>query len=133
MIDGEIVCIHAYPQIVFSGTKITKIRNTVSFSGTNQLTYSHIYEINTATRFYRKIKEQYTMHLPYRFRAAENAVCRSRSTVRQSNHFTKLLRTSESTQASPSSSTVTKGHFSWYAFLNVWKRLLFAGDGFAGA
>ena len=30
------------------------------------------------------------------------------------------------------SSTVTKGHFSWDAFLNVWKRLLFAGDGFAG-
>ena len=28
---------------------------------------------------------------------------------------------------------VTKGHFSWIAFLNVWKRLLFAGDGFAGA
>ena len=36
---------------------------------------------------------------------------------------------------SPSSSTVTKGHFSWHAFLNVWnwKRLLFTGDGFAGA
>ena len=29
--------------------------------------------------------------------------------------------------------TVTEGHSSWYAFLNVWKHLLFAGDGFAGA
>ena len=27
---------------------------------------------------------------------------------------------------------VTKGHFSWYAFLNLWKCLLFTGDGFAG-
>ena len=36
-------------------------------------------------------------------------------------------------QVSPSLSMVTKGHFSWYAFLNVWKHLLFAGDGFAGA
>ena len=73
------------------------------------------------------------MHLPYRFHAAENAVFQSRSTVRQFNHFTTVLRTSEFTQVSRSSSTVTKGHFLWYAFLNVWKRLLFAGDGFAGA
>ena len=29
-------------------------------------------------------------------------------------------------------STVTKGHFSWYAFLNVWKRLRFTGEGSAG-
>ena len=36
-------------------------------------------------------------------------------------------------QVSTSLSTVTKGHFSWYAFLNVWKCLLFAGEGFAGA
>ena len=28
---------------------------------------------------------------------------------------------------------VTKGHFSWDAFLNVWKHLLFAGDGSVGA
>ena len=28
---------------------------------------------------------------------------------------------------------VAKGHFSWCTFLNVWKCLLFAGDGFAGA
>ena len=28
---------------------------------------------------------------------------------------------------------VTKGHFSWYTFLNIWKCLLFAGDGFEGA
>ena len=31
-------------------------------------------------------------------------------------------------QVSPSSSKVTKGHFSWYAFLNIWKPLLFAGE-----
>ena len=73
------------------------------------------------------------MHLPYRFRTAENAVCQSRSTVRQFNHFTTVLQTQEFTQVSPSSSTMTKGHFSWYSFLSVWKRLLFAGDGFAGA
>ena len=36
-------------------------------------------------------------------------------------------------QASPFSSMVTKGHFSWYAFLNVWKLLLFARDNFKGA
>ena len=28
---------------------------------------------------------------------------------------------------------VIKGHFSWYTILNVWKRLLFAGDCFADA
>ena len=43
----------------------------------------------------------YIVHLPYRFRTAENAVCWSRSTVRQFNHFTTLLRTSEFTQVSP--------------------------------
>ena len=35
------------------------------------------------------------MHLSYRFHTAENAVCQSSSTVHQSNHFTKILRTSE--------------------------------------
>ena len=94
--------------------------------------YPHIYEINQATRFYGKIEGQYTVHLPNRFSAAENAVCRSHSTVCQFNHFTTVLQTSEFMQVSPSSSMVIKGHFSWYAFLNVWKRLLFAG-GFAGA
>ena len=59
--------------------------------------------------------------------------CRSRSTVRQFNHFTTVLWTSQFTQVSTSSSMVIKGHFSWYVFLNVWKHLLFAGDGFAGA
>ena len=95
--------------------------------------YPHIYEINPATRCHGKIVGQYTVHLLYRFRATETAVCRSHSTVRQSNHFTTVLRTSEFTQVSLSSSTVTKGHFSWYSFLSVWKHLLFAGDGFAGA
>ena len=33
---------------------------------------------------------------------------------------------------SPFSSTVTKGHFSRNAFLNIWKRLLFTGESFAG-
>ena len=94
--------------------------------------YPHIYEINLATRFDGKIEGQYAVHLPYRFRAAENAVCQSCSIVRRFNHFTTALRTSEFTQVSPSSSTVTKGHFSCYAFLNIWKRLLFTGDGFAG-
>ena len=74
------------------------------------------------------------MHLPpYRFRTDENTVCRSHSTVHQFNHFTTLLWTSEFTQVSPFSSMVAKGHFSWCTFLNVWKCLLFAGDGFAGA
>ena len=95
--------------------------------------YPHIYEINPAIRFYGKIKGQYIVCFPYQFNAAENAVCRSCSTVRQSNHITTVLWTSEFTQVTPFSSMVRKGHFSWYAFLNVWKRLLFAGDGFAGA
>ena len=33
----------------------------------------------------------------------------------------------------PFSSMVMKSHFSWYAFLNVWKCLLFTADGFADA
>ena len=36
-------------------------------------------------------------------------------------------------QVSPFSSMVTKGHFSWHAFLNVSKCLPFAGDSFEGA
>ena len=43
----------------------------------------------------------YIVHPPYQFRTAENAVCWSRSTVRQFNHFTTLLQTSEFTQVSP--------------------------------
>ena len=55
--------------------------------------------------------------------------------VCQSNHFTTadLLWTSEFMQVSPFSSMVTKGYFSWHAFSNIWKRLLFTGDSFAGA
>ena len=53
--------------------------------------------------------------------------------VRQSNHFTTALGTLEVMQVSPFLSMVTEGHFSWDAFLNVWKHLLFTGDGFAGA
>ena len=49
-----------------------------------------------------------------------------------SNHLTTVLQTSEFTQVSPFLSTVMKGHFSRDAFLNVWKCLLFTGDGFAG-
>ena len=59
----------------------------------------------------------YIVHLPYQFCAAENAVCQSRSTVRQFNHFITLLHTSEFTQVSPFSSTMAKGHFSWCTFL----------------
>ena len=94
--------------------------------------YRHSFEINPATRFYRKIEGQYIVHLPYWFRTAENTVCWSHSTVRQFNHFTTVLQTSGFMQASPSLLTVMKGHFLWYAFLNIWKRLLFAGDSFAG-
>ena len=96
--------------------------------------YPHIYEINPATRFYGKITGQYTVLLPYWFCAAENALCRSHSSVRrQFIHITTVLRTSKFTHVSPSSSMATKGHFSWYTFLNVWKHLLFAGGRFAGA
>ena len=95
----------------------------------HQQTYPHIYEINPVTRFYGKTTGV-PVHLPYWFCTAENAVCRSYLTVHQSNHFT-TLRTSEFTQVSPFLSMVTKGHFMWYAFLNVWKHLLLAGDGFA--
>ena len=35
-------------------------------------------------------------------------------------------------RVSPFSSMVKKGHFSWDAFFNIWKCLLFAGDGYAG-
>ena len=56
----------------------------------------------------------------------------SRPTVHQSNRFTTVLWISEFKQMSPFSSMVMKGHFSCYAFLNIWKRLLFTGDIFAG-
>ena len=56
------------------------------------------------------------------------AVCWSCSTVSQSSHFTTVLQTSESMQVSPFSSMMTEGHFSWHAFSNVWKCLLFAGE-----
>ena len=59
------------------------------------------------------------MHLPYWFRAAENAVCRSRSTVHQCNHFTSLLWTSEFMQVSPFSSMVMKD-FSWFRWRQFW-------------
>ena len=77
----------------------------------------------------------YTVHLPYPFCTAENAVCRSRSTVHQSSHITTVLWTSKFTRVSSFLPMVTKGHFSWYAFffLHLWKHLLFAGDGFVGA
>ena len=73
------------------------------------------------------------MRLPYEFCAAENAICRTHLTVRQFNHFTTLLRTSEFMQVSPFLSTVAIDHFSRCTFLNIWKCLLFTGDGFAGA
>ena len=59
------------------------------------------------------------------------AVCQSRKTVRQFNRFTTVLQTLEFMQVSPFSSTVTKGHFSWYAFLKVWKLLLLSKHRFA--
>ena len=121
-----------HPKIAFPGTKITKIRNTAWFSGTHQQTYPHINEINLATIVYRKITGQSTLHAS-RFRAAENDVCQSCLTVRQFNHFTTLPQTSEFRKVSPFSSMVAKDHFSGCTFLNIWKRLLFAGDGFAGA
>ena len=94
--------------------------------------YSHIYEIIPATWFYGKITGQsYIVHLPYWFCAPEKTVCWSCLTVRQSNHFTTVLRTSESMQVLSFSSVVIKGHFSWCAFFNIWKRLLFVGDGSA--
>ena len=73
------------------------------------------------------------MHLSCWFCADKNAVCPSRSTVRQFNHFITLLWTSEFTHVSPFLSVVAKNHFSWCTFLNVWKRLLFAVDGFPGS
>ena len=69
--------------------------------------------------------------LPFRFCEAENALCRSLSTVCQSSHFTTVLQTSEFMQESSFLSMMTKSHFS-YAFSNIWKHLLFTGDCFAG-
>ena len=93
--------------------------------------YPHVYETNPATRFYGKITRQYTVQLPYWFRVAEKAVCRSHSTVRQSNHIiTANFRVHASV------TFLTNGDerpFLMVAFLNVWKRLLFTGDGFSGA
>ena len=53
--------------------------------------------------------------------------------VRQSNCCTTALKTSEFMHVSPFLSMVTKDHFSWDAFINIWKCLHFARDGFAGA
>ena len=87
--------------------------------------YPHINEVNPATRFYGKITGQSTR--------CTSLTDSAQVTVHQFNHFTTLPRTSEFMQVSPFSSLVGKDHFSWCTFLNVWKRLLFAGDGFAGA
>ena len=82
---------HVYPKVAFSGAKITKVQNMVSFSGTHQQTYPHIYEIIPTTRVYRKLRGQsYIVHLPYWFCAAESAVCWSHLTICQSNHFTTV-------------------------------------------
>ena len=95
--------------------------------------YPHIYEKKSSYQIlWENHRAILIVHLLYRFRTAENPVCRSNLTVCQFNHFTTLLRTSEFTQVSAFSSTVAKDHFSWCTFLNVWKHL-FAGDGFAGA
>ena len=73
-----------------------------------------------ATRFYAKITGQfYTMHLLYWFYAAENAVCRSYSTVSKCSHCTAGLQTLGFTHVSPFSSMVTKGRFWWYSFLYI--------------
>ena len=77
--------------------------------------YPHISEINPAAKFYGKITGQSTLQIPCSW---EYCFCWSHSTV------TKALWTSECTQVSPVLSIVTKGHFSWDAFLNVWKCLL---------
>ena len=62
----------------------------------------------------------YIVHLPYRFRTAENAVCRSWLTVCQFNHFTTRLQTSAFMQVLPFSSIVAKDRFSRCTFLKVW-------------
>ena len=77
--------------------------------------YPHISEINPAAKFYGKITGQSTLQIPCSW---EYCFCWSHSTV------TKALWTSECTQVSPVLSIVTKGHFSWDAFLIVWKCLL---------
>ena len=112
---------------IFRNKKITKIRNTsanVSPHSWNKSGRQILPENHRAIYF---------VHLPYWFRAVQNAVCLLHLTVRKTSNFTTILRASELTQVSSFWLLVTEGHFSWYAFLNVWKQFLFAGDGFAGA
>ena len=88
------------------------------FSGTHHQTYHHIYEINPATRSYRKVTGQSTLcsSLTHSVQL-RTLVCQSRLTICQFNHFTTVLQTTEFTKVSPFLSMVTKGHFSWYTFL----------------
>ena len=78
---------------------------------------AHIYEINPAARFYGK--NHRAIYLTD-FMQAENAVF--------ANHARRLP-----VQSFHNSTGNFRGHISWDVSLNVWKRLLFTGDAFAGA
>ena len=103
---------------VFNNKNHQNLEHSTIFRSTSANVSPHLFNKSGYQILRENHKAIYTVHLPYWFRAAENIVCQS---------------CSEFTKVSPYSSMVTKGHFSWYAFLNIWKCLLFAGDGFAGA
>ena len=77
-------------------------------------------------RFFRKITGQsYSVCLCYWIGASGGTVCKP--TVHQLNDFTTVYSAGVTSLACDD-----KGHISWYSFLNVWKHLLFTGDGMAG-
>ena len=118
---------------IFRNKNHHDLKHSIIFRNASANTSPHLWNKSGRQTLREDHREIYIVHLPYQFRAAENAICWSSLTVHQSNHFTTILRTSDFTQVSLFLSMVTKGHFSWYAFLNLWKCLLFTGDGFAGA
>ena len=136
--NGERCKLPAYilaypPNCIFRNKNRQNPEQSLIFQNTSANVSPHLWNKSSYQSLRENHRAIYTVHLPYRFRAAESTACRSRLTVCQFNHFTTLLRTSEFTQVSPFSSTVAKDHFSWCTFLNLWKWLLFAGDGLAGA
>ena len=117
---------------IFRNENHQNLEHSIIFRNTSANVSPHQWNKSGYQILWENHRAIYTKHLPYPFRAAENTVCRSRSTVHQFNHFTTLLQTSEFTRVSLFSSTVATDHFSRCTFFNGWKLLLFAWDGSAG-
>ena len=118
---------------IFSNKNHQNPEHSIIFP-THQQTYSHINEINPATKFYGKITGRCTLctsltdSVQLRTLFADHARLTASQIISQ-----QYCELQGSCKWHLSHQGCRKGHFSWYAFLNVWKCLLFARDGFVGA